>query len=391
MTHSSFEPSEVGGGASGEHGSHSTSHFFTAAGHKLSSMLARTNLDEEQHPNLKVRIMTWNMHGTIPKGDLEILLGHCDVYRPEEVPPREEGMPPPLPMDNQHPYHMVVIACQECPWGEGGQLTTTLHTAGEIGSMTLGRVRAARDLRSGEHKRSDTTPTMPTSPELDRELRNANSKESLNSLSGGLSQRRKVQRPPLMVHIDDIPDDSESPQSPRSEAGFSEPKGGRGWSKICEDWYCRAKNPTPIASPVSSPMQNREMDLDMRTVDSAPSVGQMMDRAGMRSSSGNVTPSAESQVSSVNSEPLSPPVLRNPPRRLGPYELVIKERMMGCYSAVYVWRPCRDLVHGASSNMVKSGLLAGRMGNKGGVGISIHFGTLRLLFVNAHLAGMSHS
>ena len=133
------------------------------------------------------------------------------------------------------------------------------------------------------------------------------------------------------------------------------------------------------------------MDLDARTGDSAPSMGQMMDRAAMRPSSGNITPSAESHVSSVNSEPLSPPVLRNPPRRLGPYELVIKERMMGCYSAVYVWRPCRDLVRGASSNMVKSGLLAGRMGNKGGVGISIHFGTLRLLFVNAHLAGMSPS
>lgn len=279
------------------------------------------------------------------------------------------------------------------PVGRGRQLTTTLHTAGEIGSITRGRMRAARDLRSGEHKRGDTTPTVPTSPELDRELRSVHSKESLTSLSGSLSQRRKGQRPPLMVHIDDIPDDSESPQSPRSEAGFSEPKSGRGWSKICEDWYCRAKNPTPITLPMASPMPSREMDLDARpgTGDSAPSMGQMMDRAAMRPSSGNVTPSAESQVSSVNSEPLSPPVLRNPPRRLGPYELVIKERMMGCYSAVYVWRPCRDLVHGASSNMVKSGLLAGRMGNKGGVGISVHFGTLRLLFVNAHLAGMSPS
>ena len=74
------------------------------------------------------------------------------------------------------------------------------------------------------------------------------------------------------------------------------------------------------------------------------------------------------------------------PRALGPYELVIKERMMGCYMAVYVWRGCKDRVRGASRSHVKSGLLAGRVGNKGGVGISLKLGTTRLLFVNAHLA-----
>lgn len=74
------------------------------------------------------------------------------------------------------------------------------------------------------------------------------------------------------------------------------------------------------------------------------------------------------------------------PKALGPYELVIKERMMGCYMAVYVWRGCKDRVRGASRSHVKSGLLAGRVGNKGGVGISLKLGTTRLLFVNAHLA-----
>jgi len=74
------------------------------------------------------------------------------------------------------------------------------------------------------------------------------------------------------------------------------------------------------------------------------------------------------------------------PQTLGPYELVIKERMLGCYTAVYVWRGCRDRVKGASRGHVKSGLLSGRVGNKGGIGISLLLGRSRLLFVNAHLA-----
>lgn len=75
------------------------------------------------------------------------------------------------------------------------------------------------------------------------------------------------------------------------------------------------------------------------------------------------------------------------PLSIGPYELVIKERMMGCYLACYVWRGCLDRVQGVSRGHVKSGLLSGRVGNKGGCGVSLKLGETRLLFVNTHLAG----
>ncbi|MCO5588905.1 hypothetical protein L7F22_042866 [Adiantum nelumboides] len=74
------------------------------------------------------------------------------------------------------------------------------------------------------------------------------------------------------------------------------------------------------------------------------------------------------------------------PLSLGAYELVAKERCYMMYLAIYVWRGCLDRVKGTSHGTVKSGLLAGRVGNKGAVGISMKLGHTRLLFVNAHLA-----
>ncbi|GAA5877440.1 hypothetical protein JCM3774_001613 [Rhodotorula dairenensis] len=72
--------------------------------------------------------------------------------------------------------------------------------------------------------------------------------------------------------------------------------------------------------------------------------------------------------------------------RQGPYVLVEKERLMGIYCAVFVARCCEDLVEGVSTSRVTAGLIGGRVGNKGGVGISLHFASTRLLFVSAHLA-----
>jgi len=131
--------------------------------------------------------------------------------------------------------------------------------------------------------------------------------------------------------------------------------------------------PTPSRSPSPCPNVNpaviNDGHLPPRTDSSAPSATAAADIEG-----------------GVNRNPLEKTLADAVPKALGPYELVIKERMMGCYMAVYVWRGCKDRVRGASRSHVKSGLLAGRVGNKGGVGISLKLGTTRLLFVNAHLA-----
>ena len=48
----------------------------------------------------------------------------------------------------------------------------------------------------------------------------------------------------------------------------------------------------------------------------------------------------------------------------------------------------RLLCEGLSKSEVSTGLIGGRVGNKGAVGISINLDGTTLLFVNAHLAGM---
>ncbi|KAG6374303.1 hypothetical protein JVT61DRAFT_4325 [Boletus reticuloceps] len=86
---------------------------------------------------------------------------------------------------------------------------------------------------------------------------------------------------------------------------------------------------------------------------------------------------------------------------LGPYIPLVKERMMGLYLSVYIHRDLHDLVEGKlmatwecrpltvlvgfSKSAVTAGLIGGRVGNKGGVGISLKIDGSTFLFLNAHL------
>lgn len=88
---------------------------------------------------------------------------------------------------------------------------------------------------------------------------------------------------------------------------------------------------------------------------------------------------------------------------MGPYMPLVKERMMGLYLSVYIHRDLRDLVEGRlistregcpltvligfSKSAVTAGLIGGRVGNKGGVGVSLKIDGSTFLFLNAHLAG----
>ncbi|KAF8905008.1 hypothetical protein CPB84DRAFT_1845100 [Gymnopilus junonius] len=72
--------------------------------------------------------------------------------------------------------------------------------------------------------------------------------------------------------------------------------------------------------------------------------------------------------------------------RKGPYQLLIKERLMGIYMAIYIHRDVRPLVRGMTKSSVTTGLIGGRVGNKGSVGISLNVDGTTFLFLNAHLA-----
>lgn len=70
----------------------------------------------------------------------------------------------------------------------------------------------------------------------------------------------------------------------------------------------------------------------------------------------------------------------------GPYVLVEKERLMGLFIAIFVSSNCNSLVAAVSKAKISAGLLGGRIGNKGAVGISINFAGSRIAFISAHLA-----
>lgn len=281
--------------------------------------------DGAQRPEIKIRILTWNMHNQIPNGDLESILGNIGEYISpppnwdasvesdeeydgryvvgQECTPRADRIPP-LPIDDTHPFHVFVVAGQECPWSNNSYFRQGLHTAGDFGTVS----RKARSVHIDPEILSDT-----------------------DASGADDSLVRSVPASPTL--------------------GDSEPHRVRGWTDACDEWLCRSQRIRAVPlSPNESPT--------------------------------SATPSAQHW----NGRTTPPLEEKGTPSRLGPYVLSIKERMMGCYMAVYVWRGCLDRVRGASSNIVKSGLLAGRMGNKGGVGISVKLGQTRLLFVNSHLA-----
>ncbi|CAK5268597.1 unnamed protein product, partial [Mycena citricolor] len=219
--------------------------------------------------SLKVRIVTWNMHDSLPQvgryylvhisglravnpGRFRGTLGESPTVHYQRGFSRHRF--PSTSADDAHPYHLVIVAGQECP------------------SM----LRIPMGLGAG-FKLIDREKDKETDKPRDREGEG---------------------REPLAHH-----------------EGF-------GWTSMIEDWLChgvRGASPTP--SDISSP------------------------------------------------KPLAP--RSSPKDRRGPYQLLVKERMMGLYLSVYIHRELRPFVKGISRSAVTAGLIGGRVGNKGGVGISL--------------------
>jgi hypothetical protein len=71
----------------------------------------------ERHA-IKIRVVSWNLGDSVPKGDLSSLLGEVPPYHPPD------HLITSLPIFDEtdgdgHPYHLIVVAAQECPSASG--------------------------------------------------------------------------------------------------------------------------------------------------------------------------------------------------------------------------------------------------------------------------------
>ncbi|KAG0142458.1 hypothetical protein CROQUDRAFT_725114 [Cronartium quercuum f. sp. fusiforme G11] len=208
--------------------------------------------------NVKIRTITWNMHDSVPTGDLTELLGTLPAPSPNRPSSTCPGLLPQFNLDAFHPYHILLVCGQECPFSRD-----LLHSNGISWTERLEKYLCDQP---GYDLHSSSNPTSPTDPV------------------------------------------------------------------------------TPALTAISS-----------------------------ESSSSATNGRASGSQSDHHSK--------------GPYTLVAKERLQGIYLAVFVHNSALDyLTTTPSKSKVTAGLVGGRVGNKGGVGISLVFAGHSFLFVAAHLA-----
>ncbi|TDL25516.1 DNase I-like protein [Rickenella mellea] len=262
---------------------------------------------------LKVRIITWNMHDSVPKGNLEDLLGQVPPYSPRTDVEQENEIPD-LEADGAHPYHLVVVAGQECPSVSGIP-------------MAIGAGLKKRDKEKAKEK-----------------VKSPRSKH-----------KEKFRGRDKDTDVVPLDDDSDSPLAPLFPENPSHHHLGvpTGWTSMLENWFGSGLPSLPHNSSSTSLPLAPEPDVDPGLL---------------------LQPNDTPRKSSDNNQPM------------GPYKLLLKERMMGLYLAVFIHRDVQHLVRGTSQNVVPAGLLGGRVGNKGGVGATVNLNGTTLLFINAHLA-----
>lgn len=300
---------------------------------------------------IKIRCVTFNMMDGLPHGDLTAFLGdisssNSNVTGDERMKGGLKKYPIGGERGKEHPYHILVVAGQECE-------STCLATQ-------------ANDLYS------ELTPFLMVGPtasgvssmKIPRALDRKGWTSILeNALCGGCFDSSD-EEDSNASEIDDTFDEKEEEES-----------SGR-MTEECDELI----PPPPIGRTISSAGSSR----------SSSRTNSKRQDSGL--SNGGTSAKASEKKTRVK-------------RVKGPYVLVEKERLLGIYLAVFVARECNEfvtgqIVHfvsaettadnrsctGTSKSRVTAGLLGGRLGNKGAVGISLHFHHSRFAFISAHLA-----
>ncbi|KAF8440293.1 hypothetical protein L210DRAFT_3760494 [Boletus edulis BED1] len=246
------------------------------------------------------------MHDSLPRGDLGELLGGVYPHGNHRHAPGEVPTFPVLSSEPVHPYHLVVVAGQECPSSSGIPM-------GLGAGIKLGVPDKEKDHHKNDDKDHEKHPSH------------------LQSLKRKDKDKDEASRG--WKSSDDLPDEI--------VVNFNH----NGWTSMLEHWLCHRTQ------------ANLQVHTDhvFKDISASPKRHSLHRRVTVKES------------------------------ELGPYIPLVKERMMGLYLAVYIHRDLHDLVEGFSKSAVTAGLIGGRVGNKGGVGISLKIDGSTFLFLNAHL------
>lgn len=250
---------------------------------------------------LKVRIVTWNMHDSLPKGELDDLLGTIPPYEPQPEGESDRLRFPNMNMEDCHPYHIVVVAGQECP---------------TVSGIPMG-LAAAFKHKDERHKEEEKKQA--------KQAKNAACQEESND-------RERLLAVPLMN------EGNISSASSSTSTGHPHPSG---WSWILEEWFCHG-----LGEQAQSyvPQALRKSFTNLKQIDGGViSDGAGNDIGGVLGTSADFLDMSRQKTKKLR---------ERKGLYTGPYELLTKERLMGIYIAVFVYRDVKPLVRGVSDRTI---------------------------------------
>lgn len=193
-----------------------------------------------------------------------------------------------------------------------------------LGAPEFKRKERDRDKSKEKDKDKDELPDRPNSrqqlfpdTEKGKEVDEKEHRERPRSV-----HRFNIHREHSQHHVsrDDIP--SSAGVSVHSDHTHHAPYG---WSTMLEDWYVNGGNCEPTVEPASS----KRLLLDVPIGDEPPRASEEIPISAKAKSTGDLNARIDARTT-----------------YRGPYELLIKERMMGLYLAVYINRDIKGLVRG---------------------------------------------
>lgn len=310
--------------------------------------------------SLKLRIVSWNMHESLPKGELDALLGSVPPY----MSSGSLGTLSDFGEGKDHPYHVIIVAGQECPSATG-----LLPMAFGAGNSVIVRERD-RDKKTHRRRKGD--------------------------------ELRKPENDPNPTPLFDIPgssgsqvianDRSTGNLAPSNATSHHKEREAGGWTHILEDWFVRGIRRTGLmVDEVGDDKEYQSSQSQSSELNAAPpfvsaTSPEYLSQLRVTKAPSDSAVRKDNQPLNVGTSVAAQGGTLTPCMRAGSYVLAVKERMMGIYLAVYVHRDVEPLVQGTDTDAVPAGLIGGRIGNKGGVGVSLKIAGVTILFVNAHLA-----